>query len=61
MMNEWIWGEPLPWAWVSIIVYWTLLLLGTDYVWRTSKWGGKTIFLIAAALGLLGTALIFFL
>ncbi|WP_372657344.1 hypothetical protein [Hydrogenophaga sp.] len=49
------------WAFVSVVVYLTALLLLCDYVWRSSRLGGKTVFLSTAVLGLFGSALILLL
>jgi hypothetical protein len=51
-------GDQLNWAAVAALVYVTLLLLGADYFWRTSRLGGKTVFLGAGVLAVTGTALI---
>lgn len=61
MMSLLIQGDQLSWSAVAALVYLTLLLLATDYTWRTSRLGGKTIFLGAGALGLAGSAVLLWL
>jgi hypothetical protein len=51
-------GNQLNWAAVIALAYVTVLLLGADYLWRTSRLGGKTVFLGLGALAVIGTALI---
>lgn len=52
-------GDQLNWAAVAALVYVTVLLLGADYLWRTSRLGGKTVFLGMGVLAVIGAALIF--
>jgi hypothetical protein len=61
MMNLLIQDNHLSWPLVAAMVYLTVLLLATDYTWRTSRLGGKAVFLGAGALGVLGCAMIFWL
>lgn len=60
-MNLLIQGDQLSWGAVAALVYLTLLLLATDYTWRTSRVGGKAIFLGAGVLGLAGSAVLLWL
>jgi hypothetical protein len=48
----------LNWALVAALVYVTVLLLGADYAWRTSRLGGKLVFMSAGALAVAGTWLL---
>lgn len=48
-------------AWISIyaLIFLTLLILGTDLVWRLSKIGGKALLLSALFIGVMGLFIIF--
>lgn len=59
MMEFLIDGERLAWPAVCALVFLTVLLLGTDYVWRTSKLSGKALLLHAMIVGPAGVLLIF--
>lgn len=61
MMHLLIQDDRLSWAAVVALVYLTALLPVTDYTWRASRLGGKTVFLGAGALALVGCGLIFWL
>jgi hypothetical protein len=58
MMNFLFFEGRFAWPAVAIAVYLTALLLLCDYVWRTSRMGGKTVLMITGLLGVLGTALL---
>jgi hypothetical protein len=58
MMDFLFYDGRLAWPAVAVVVYLTGLLLLCDYVWRTSKLGGKGLFLSAGVLASIGTAII---
>lgn len=57
-MNTIFHNGQLNWAVVAALVYVTVLLFATDYTWRTSRLGGKLVFLSAGVLAVVGTGLI---
>lgn len=59
MMEFLIEGERLAWTAVCALVFLTVLLLGTDLVWRMSKLSGKVLLLHAMIIGTAGVLLIF--
>lgn len=61
MMNLLIQDNHLSWSAIAALVYLTALLPVTDYTWRTSRLGGKAVFLGAGALALAGCSLIFWI
>ncbi len=60
-MNFLFFEDRLSWLPVLSLIYLTLLLMATDFVWRTTNFGGRATFLGAIVLGFAGCALIFFL
>jgi hypothetical protein len=55
-----IWQEgQLTWPFVGAAVYMVLVLLGSDYLWRVSRLGGRQIGLLAVAASVVGIAVIY--
>ena len=56
-MTGMIWQDGhFSWAFVASVVYRVLVLLASDYVWRTTRLGGRNLALLAglsAALGVI--------
>lgn len=59
MMEFFIHGTRLAWPAVCTLVFLTVLLLGTDCVWRISKLRGKVVLLGALVIGAAGVSMIF--
>jgi hypothetical protein len=58
-MTGMIWQDgQFSWAFVFSVVYLVLLLLGSDYVWRTTRLGGHRLALLAGLLAVLGIVFI---
>lgn len=61
MMEYLIDGSQLAWPPVLSLIFLTLLVIGTDFVWRTTRLHGKVLLPGALALGTMGVSIILML
>lgn len=59
MMQFFIDNNRLAWTSIYALIFLTLLILGTDLVWRISKIGWKVLLLSALSIGAMGLSAIF--